>query len=69
MIVYHDYETDVAMNGKSDLGKEWDMLYTNAIPGIKGLSGLAKAAYFEGGDVATYTKDVSKVWLQVDYKF
>lgn len=69
MIVYHDFETDVAMAGKSDLGSEWDALYTNAIPGIKGLSGLAKAAYYKGGDVFGNTKDVSKVWLQLGYKF
>lgn len=69
MIVYHDFETDVAMTGKSDLGSEWDALYTNAIPGIKGLSGLAKAAYYQGGDVAGNTKDISKIWLQLGYKF
>lgn len=69
MIVYHDFETDEAMATKSDLGSEWDALYTNAIPGVKGLSGLVKAAYFEAGDVATFNKDVSKVWLQLDYKF
>lgn len=69
MVVYHDFETDVAMSGKSDLGSEWDMMYTNAIPGIKGLNGLIKAAYFNGGDVAGKTADVRKVWLQLDYKF
>ncbi|MDD2950496.1 MAG: alginate export family protein [Sulfuricurvum sp.] len=69
MVVYHDFKTDVAIAGKSDLGREWDLLYTNAIPGIKGLSSLAKAAYYQGGDVATYTKDVNKIWLQLDYKF
>jgi len=69
MLVYHDFETDVAMGGKSDLGSEWDALYTNAIPGVKGLTGLAKAAYFQGGDVATYTKNVTKIWLQLGYKF
>lgn len=69
MLIYHDFETDVAMGGKSDLGSEWDMLYTNAIPGVKGLSGLAKAAFFKAGDVAGYTADVSKIWLQVSYKF
>ncbi|MGZ8548732.1 MAG: hypothetical protein ACXW33_09030, partial [Sulfuricurvum sp.] len=68
MLVYHDFETDEAMATKSDLGSEWDVLYTNTIPGVKGLSGLAKAAYFKSGDVG-YTKDVSKIWLQLDYKF
>jgi len=69
MVVYHDFTTDVAMGGKSDLGTEWDLLYTNAIPGVKGLSALAKAAYYKGGDVTGYTADVSKIWLQLDYKF
>lgn len=69
MIVYHDFKTDESMGGKSDLGSEWDMLYTNAIPGIKGLSGLAKAAYYQGGEVTNYTKDINKVWLQLNYKF
>ncbi|MCX6061316.1 MAG: alginate export family protein [Campylobacterales bacterium] len=69
MVVYHNYTTDVAMSGKSDLGREWDMLYTNTIPGVKGLNGLIKAAYYQGGDVAGNIKDVSKVWLQATYKF
>ena len=69
LLSYHDYETDVAMSGKSDLGSEWDLQYANAIPGVKGLNGLIKAAYYDGGDVATYTKDVTKLWLQLGYKF
>lgn len=74
MVVYHDFKTDVAMSGKSDLGNEWDMLYTNAIPGIKGLSGLAKVAYYNGGDIIqsstmNFAKDKSILWLQVGYKF
>lgn len=69
MVVYHDFQTDKSMAGKSDLGNEWDLLYTNSIPGIKGLNGLVKAAYFNSGDVAGFTKDVSKVWLQATYKF
>ncbi|OHD85449.1 alginate export family protein [Sulfuricurvum sp. RIFCSPLOWO2_12_FULL_43_24] len=69
MAVYHDFETDKAMSEKNDLGSEWDILYTNAIPGIKGLSGLAKAAYFRGGDVSGFDKDVTKIWLQLGYKF
>lgn len=69
MLVYHDFESDVDMAGESDLGKEWDLLYTNAIPGVKGLSGLAKAAYYKGGEVGGYTKDLSKIWLQLAYQF
>jgi len=69
MLVYHDFETDVSMGGKNDLGNEWDILYTNAIPGLKGFSGLAKAAFYKAGDVTGYTADISKIWLQLDYKF
>lgn len=69
MITYHDFKTDVAMSTKSDLGSEWDLQYANAIPGVKGLNGLVKAAYYDGGDVATYIKNVTKIWLQVGYKF
>lgn len=68
-VTYHDFKTDKTMSGNSDLGSEWDVMYTNDIPGIKGLNALAKAAYFQGGDIATYNKDVSKLWLQLDYKF
>jgi hypothetical protein len=69
MVVYHDFTTDKAMSGKSDLGNELDMMYTNNVPGVKGLNGLVKAAFYDGGDVAGNTKNVSKVWLQLDYKF
>jgi len=74
MAVYHEFETDVAMAGKSDLGSEWDLMYTNAVPGVKGLNGLIKAAYYQAGDVfqsatMNFTKDATKLWLQLDYKF
>lgn len=70
MVVYHDFTADKAsVTGKSDLGKEWDMLYTNNIPGVKGLNGLIKAAYYQAGDVTGFTVDTTKIWLQLDYKF
>lgn len=69
MVVYHDFETDKAMSGKSDLGSELDMLYTNAIPGVKGLQGLVKAAFYDGGDVTGYAKDKDVFWIELDYKF
>jgi len=74
MVVYHDFKTDVAMSGKSDLGKEWDILYTNNIPGVKGLNGLIKAAYYQAGDILqsstmNFTQNDRKIWLQLDYKF
>lgn len=69
MVVYHDFKTDKSIAGKSDLGTELDMLYTNAIPGLKGLNGLVKAAFYDGGNVAGNTKDLNKVWVEFDYKF
>jgi hypothetical protein len=74
LATYHTFETDVAMGGKSDLGSELDLQYSNAIPGIKGLNGLLKAAFYKGGDVNTgatsnYTIDKEVVWVELDYKF
>lgn len=69
LAVYHTYGTDKAMAGKSDLGSEWDLLYTRAVPGVKGLTGMLKAAYYKGGDVAGLTQDATKLWAQLDYRF
>ncbi len=69
LVTYHTFETDVSMSGKSDLGSEWDVQYSNMIPGIKGLNALVKVALYEGGDVTGYTKNVEKFWLQLGYKF
>ena len=71
---YHSFETDVAMGGNTDLGSELDLQYSNAIPGVKGLKGLVKAAFYDGGNVNTgatsnYTKDKDVLWIELDYKF
>lgn len=68
--IYHDFSSDV---GSLDYGKEIDLLYKRAIPGVKGLVGLLKYADFSsdnsgatltGGDV-----DTQKFWVMLDYKF
>ncbi|MDP3119141.1 MAG: hypothetical protein Q8N01_01805 [Sulfuricurvum sp.] len=69
LATYHTFETDVAMGGKSDLGSELDLQYSNAIPSVKGLNGLVKAAFYSGGDVTNYTKDKDILWIELDYKF
>ncbi len=69
LAVYHDFSSVEDMNSKSDLGSEFDAVYVNAIPGFKNLKGLVKYAYYMSGDVAGYTKDVTKGWVQLDYKF
>lgn len=66
MVVYHSFETDA---GSADLGSEIDMMYSNTVPGVKGLNGLIKAAFYNAGDVSGFTGDVTKFWLQLDYKF
>ena len=66
--IYHNYTTDVAMGGKEDLGSEIDLIYTNEIKAVKGLNLLLKYANFQGGDVAGYTQNVTKAWVELDYK-
>jgi len=75
LAVYHQYTADVdgttATGSKSDdLGSEIDVLYANGIPGVKNLKGLVKAAFFSGGDIQGFADtDVTKFWVQLDYKF
>jgi hypothetical protein len=74
LAVYHDFTADKNMqdangNATDDLGSEIDVLYTNKIPGVNGLSGLLKYASYSKGAVDGYTNDVSKFWAQLDYKF
>jgi len=74
LAVYHVFTADTAMatpTGASadDLGSEIDVVYVRAIPGMKNLKGLVKFAAYSAGDVAGYTLDVNKAWVQLDYKF
>lgn len=69
MAVYHSF---AAEEGPDDLGSEIDVLYANAVPGVKGLSFLAKAAFYSAGDEAAganVANDKTVGWLQLDYKF
>jgi hypothetical protein len=66
LAVYHKFDADVGAN--DDLGSEFDALYANKIPGVKGLNGLLKAAFYAQGD-STNPVDKTVVWAQLDYKF
>ena len=69
MAVYHTF---TAEEGPDDLGSEIDVLYTNAVPGVNGLSFLAKAAFYSAGDEAAgayVANDKTVAWLQLDYTF
>lgn len=69
MAVYHIFEAET---GPDDLGSELDLLYATPVPGVNGLSFLAKAAFYSAGDEAAgayVANDKSVGWLQLDYKF
>ena len=74
LAVYHDFTADQKMNLNvgtgtgDDLGSEFDAVYVNKIPGVKGLSGLLKYADYSKGNVGPAT-DTTKFWAQLDYKF
>ncbi|WP_457749189.1 hypothetical protein [Sulfurimonas sp.] len=73
LAVYHDFTADKNMatsTGVSDdLGSEFDIVYTNKIPGVNGLTGLLKYADYSKGTIIGYTNDVKKAWVGLDYKF
>lgn len=70
--LYHMFESD--KNGR-DYGTEFDVIYVNKIPGVEGMTGMLKAGFYSGDDGAGFTgttdlsKDASKVWAMLDYKF
>lgn len=69
--VYHQFNTDKDMGGESDLGTEFDAMYTNKVPGIKNLTGMVKYADYMHGKVVSGTSynDKKVAWLMLDYKF
>lgn len=73
LVVYHDFKADTDMASTTgttdDLGSEFDMMYANAIPGVKNLSGLVKYASYAKGTATGYTNDKTVAWVQLDYKF
>jgi hypothetical protein len=62
-VIYHDFSSD---RGDTDYGTEIDVLYKNKIPGLKGVTGLLKAAFYSADD---YKVDTNKFWAMLDYKF
>jgi hypothetical protein len=68
LVWFHKFDAETGAN--SDLGSEVDAVYAHKIPGLKGVNGLLKAAYFMGGDAdGLHGLDSGKVWAQLDYKF
>lgn len=67
--IYHDYASDV---GSTDYGRELDVIYTRAIPGVNNLTGMLKYADYNGdaeAPTAALRTDTSKFWAMLDFKF
>lgn len=62
-VVYHDFSSD---RGNTNYGTETDVLYKNKISGLKGLTGMLKASFYNAD---SYKVDTTKYWVMLDYKF
>ncbi len=60
---YHDLRSD---RGSHRYGREFDLAWERAIPQLKGLSVLLKAARYRSSDDLR-TRDADKFWVQVQY--
>ena len=76
MAIYHDFASDKSMQAASgtstNLGSELDLVYSNKISFVNGLSGLLKYASYAKGDVTSFanaTNDKQVFWAELDYKF
>ena len=66
--IYHDFKANEEnAAGDDDLGNELDIAYKYKI--VKGLGLLLKYAKYNAGDDSFGKKDVTKYWIQLDYKF
>ncbi len=64
---YHDYSSDVALNGADDLGDEINLLYSRKFG--DGFSGGVKFADYTAGDSSFSKVDSKKVWIWAGFKF
>ena len=66
--IYHSFKSDKSNSaGDDDLGDEIDVAYKVKL--AKGLGLLLKYADYNAGDASFGKKDVTKYWVQLDYKF
>ncbi len=66
--IYHNFSSDKKnAAGDDDLGDEIDIAYKVKL--LKGLGLLLKYADYSEGDASFNKKDVTKYWIQLDYKF
>lgn len=62
---YHDFSSE---RGNVDFGNEFDLSYSHALFGMKGLNGLLKYARYASDD-RSRTVDTDKLWAQVQYTY
>lgn len=62
---YHDFSAE---RGGGDHGRELDVSFARAIPGVKGLTALLKYARYDA-DSASSSVDTRKFWLQLQYAY
>ena len=66
--IYHNFKSNVSnAAGDDDLGSEIDIAYNVKL--AKGLGLLLKYADYSAGDASFGKTDVTKYWVQLDYKF
>ncbi len=65
--IYHKFSAKEDLAGQDDLGNEIDIAYAYKI--YKNLGLLLKYADYNAGDDVFNKKDVTKYWIQLDYKF
>jgi len=64
---YHDFSSDVALDGGDDLGSEIDLVYSRKFG--KNFSGGIKLANYSAGDAAFGKVDTDKFWLWAGASF
>ena len=60
---YHDFRSD---RGSYRYGREFNLSWERAVPQLKGLSVLLKAARYRSSDELR-TRDADKLWVQLQY--
>lgn len=70
--IYHDFSSEV---GSIDYGRELDIIYTRAVPGVNNLTGTLKFVDYNAGDTVAegnptaQSYDMTKFVAMLDYKF
>ena len=65
--IYHDFSSEVALNGADDLGDEINLVYSRKFS--DSISGGIKFADYSAGNAAFGKVDTQKAWLWAGYKF